>query len=74
MRPSSWTCPMCSQQASSWSRTANDFRRPVVGVRGVQLRREDGPFTADATSTDCGHSCHVAVKAKDYIFHPYQKR
>jgi hypothetical protein len=23
---------------------------------------------------DCGHMCHVAVKAKDYIFHPYQKR
>jgi hypothetical protein len=32
-------------------------------------------FTADATSlADCGHMCHVAVKAKDYIFHPYQKR
>jgi hypothetical protein len=23
---------------------------------------------------DCGHACHVAVKAKDHIFHPYQKR
>ena len=22
----------------------------------------------------CGHACHVAVKAKDYVFHPYQKR
>jgi hypothetical protein len=32
-------------------------------------------FTADPTSlADCGHMCHVAVKAKDYIFHPYQKR
>jgi len=32
-------------------------------------------FTADPKSlSDCGHSCHVAVKAKDYIFHPYQKR
>jgi hypothetical protein len=32
-------------------------------------------FTADAKSpSDCGHSCHVAVKEKDYIFHPYQKR
>jgi hypothetical protein len=32
-------------------------------------------FTADPTSpADCGHKCHVAVKAKDYIFHPYQKR
>jgi Cytochrome P460 len=32
-------------------------------------------FTADPTAhADCGNSCHVAVKAKDYIFHPYQKR
>jgi hypothetical protein len=32
-------------------------------------------FTADPQSlSDCGHMCQVAVKAKDYIFHPYQKR
>jgi hypothetical protein len=31
-------------------------------------------FTADAAPADCGNTCHVAVKAKDYIFHPYQKR
>jgi hypothetical protein len=31
-------------------------------------------FTADPGPSDCGHSCHVAVKAKDHIFHPYQKR
>lgn len=32
-------------------------------------------FTADPKSaSDCGHACHSAVKAKDYIFHPYQKR
>jgi hypothetical protein len=31
-------------------------------------------FTADASPSDCGHACHVAVKAKDHIFHPYQKR
>jgi Cytochrome P460 len=32
-------------------------------------------FTGDPTGvSDCGHSCHVAVKAKDHIFHPYQKR
>src|ERR1700751_4364796 len=32
-------------------------------------------FTADAKSpSDSGHTCHVAVKAKDHIFHPYQKR
>jgi hypothetical protein len=31
-------------------------------------------FTADPSPADCGHVCHVAVKAKDHIFHPYQKR
>ena len=34
----------------------------------------DDKFTADPNPADCGHTCHVAVKAKDYIFHPYQKR
>lgn len=28
----------------------------------------------DKSPSDCGHACHTAVKAKDYIFHPYQKR
>jgi hypothetical protein len=32
-------------------------------------------FTADLKSlSDCGYACHTPVKAKDYIFHPYQKR
>ncbi len=32
-------------------------------------------FEADPKSlSDCGNACHTAVKAKDYIFHPYQKR
>jgi hypothetical protein len=31
-------------------------------------------FTADPSPSNCGYACHVAVKAKDYIFHPYQKR
>jgi len=32
-------------------------------------------FTADPKSfSDCGNACHTAVKKKDYIFHPYQKR
>jgi Cytochrome P460 len=32
-------------------------------------------FTPDAKSpSDCGNACHTAVKAKDYIFHPYEKR
>jgi Cytochrome P460 len=32
-------------------------------------------FSADKAGTPaCGQSCHVAVKAKDYVFHPYQMR
>lgn len=32
-------------------------------------------FTADKAGTpNCGQVCHVAVKAKDYVFHPYQIR
>ena len=32
-------------------------------------------FTPDPKSlSDCGNTCHLVVKAKDYIFHPYQKR
>jgi len=32
-------------------------------------------FSPDPKSlSDCGNTCHTAVKAKDYIFHPYQKR
>ena len=27
-------------------------------------------FTPDPSPSDCRHACHVAVKAKDYIFHP----
>jgi hypothetical protein len=34
-----------------------------------------GKFTPDPKSpSDCGNACHTAVKAKDYIFHPYQTR
>ncbi len=32
-------------------------------------------YSADSKSlSDCGQACHTVVKAKDYIFHPYQKR
>lgn len=53
-------------------------RFPNSGGWGYALFNYDAPsdtFTADASSpSDCGNSCHKAVKAKDYIFHPYQKR
>ncbi|HKR34554.1 MAG TPA: cytochrome P460 family protein [Steroidobacteraceae bacterium] len=31
-------------------------------------------FTPDAAPANCGYACHTPVKAKDYVFHPYQKR
>ena len=31
-------------------------------------------YTPTADPTNCGHACHVAVKSKDHVFHPYQKR
>ena len=32
-------------------------------------------FAPDPKSlSDCGYACHTPVKAKDYIFHPYQER
>jgi cytochrome P460 len=53
-------------------------RFPATGGWGYAVFNYDATsdkFTADPTAhKDCGQSCHVAVKAKDYIFHPYQKR
>ena len=53
-------------------------RFPLTGGWGYAVFNNDaasGKFTVDTTARkDCGQSCHVAVKAKDYIFHPYQKR
>jgi len=52
-------------------------RFPKTGGWGYAVFNYDAPsdkFTPDAAMQDCGQSCHVTVKAKDYIFHPYQKR
>lgn len=53
-------------------------RFPRTGGWGYAVFNYDAAsdkFTADEKSlADCGHSCHMAVKAKNYIFHPYQKR
>jgi len=49
-----------------------------TGGWGYAVFNYDPPsdtFTADPKSlSDCGYACHTPVKAKDYIFHPYQKR
>ena len=53
-------------------------RFPKTGGWGYAVFNYDAAtskFTADPTAhADCGNTCHVAVKAKDYIFHPYEKR
>jgi hypothetical protein len=52
-------------------------RFPQTGGWGYAVFNYDaatGKFTPDAALADCGQSCHVAVKSKDYIFHPYQTR
>jgi hypothetical protein len=56
----------------------NSKRFPNTGGWGYAVFNYDAAsdkFTPDPKSlSDCGQTCHVAVKAKDYIFHPYQKR
>lgn len=52
-------------------------RFPTTGGWGYAVFNHDvanGKMVADAATADCGHACHVAVKSKDYIFHPYQAR
>jgi Cytochrome P460 len=53
-------------------------RFPKTGGWGYAVFNYDAAsdkYTADPKSlSDCGNACHTVVKAKDYIFHPYQKR
>ena len=52
-------------------------RFPNSGGWGYALFNYDAAsdtFAPEGTGDNCGHACHTAVKAKDYIFHPYQKR
>jgi hypothetical protein len=52
-------------------------RFPETGGWGYAVFNHDvakGTMVADEAKADCGHVCHVAVKNKDYIFHPYQVR
>src|SRR4051812_33689413 len=56
----------------------NSKRFPKTGGWGYALFNYHAPTpqrTAHQNSPpDSGRSCHVAVKSKDYIFHPYQTR
>jgi hypothetical protein len=67
--------PAAATQAFLMEKDSKRF--PQTGGWGYVLFNHDaatGKMTADEAKADCGHTCHVAVKGKDYIFHPYQKR
>jgi hypothetical protein len=53
-------------------------RFPKSGGWGYALFNYDaktGKMSVDPTGVaDCGHACHLVVKSKDHVFHPYQKR
>jgi hypothetical protein len=52
-------------------------RFPKTGGWGYAVFNHEvatGKMVADEAKADCGHTCHVAVKNKDYVFHPYQTR
>jgi hypothetical protein len=70
------TVPDAFKQAFVMEKDSKRF--PKTGGWGYAVFNYDAAsdkFTADPMShEDCGNSCHVAVKAKDYIFHPYEKR
>jgi hypothetical protein len=67
--------PDVFQQAFVMEKDSKRF--PKSGGWGYAVFNYDATdkFTPDPKSlTDCGYACHTPVKAKDYIFHPYQKR
>jgi hypothetical protein len=53
-------------------------RFPKTGGWGYAVFNYDAAsntYSPDPSALqDCGNACHTAVKTKDYIFHPYQKR
>jgi hypothetical protein len=61
--------PDVFSQAFVIERTARDFLIAADGIRTVQLRTCIRQVHGRSEP-----ACHTAVKTKDYIFHPYQKR
>jgi hypothetical protein len=49
-------------------------RFPQSGGWDTRCSTTTPPPTLSPPIPDCGHACHVTVKAKDHIFHPHQKR
>src|SRR5438552_17078030 len=63
-------------QAFVIEKDSNRFPKSGGGGYAVfNYEAASGKVAADPNSpSDCGHACHTAVAAKDYIFHPYPKR
>jgi len=67
--------PDVFSQAFMMEKNSNRFAKSGGwGYALFNYEAASGKFTADPSPSDCGHACHVAVKAKDHIFHPYQQR
>jgi hypothetical protein len=67
--------PDVFSQAFVMEKDSKRFPKTGWGYAVFNYEPVSDKFTPDPNSfSDCGHTCHVAVKAKDYIFHPYQKR
>src|ERR1700690_4316468 len=70
--------PDLFKQAFVMEKDSKRFPKSKTGGWGYAVFNYDAAsdkFTADPKSlSDCGNACHTVVKAKDYIFHPYQKR
>ncbi len=64
-----WDVPDVFTQAFVMEKDSNRF--PKSGGWGYALFNYEAAsdtFAADPSASDCGHACHLAVKAKDYIF------
>ena len=72
--PFAWMCRMSSRRLSSSKRTARDFRKAADGDMRCSTTKPHPTSSRPPSPSDCGHACHVAVKAKDYIFHPYHQK
>ena len=53
---------------------ARDFQKAADGLRAVQLRSRIRQVHGRSQPLRLRNACHVAVKAKDHIFHACQKR
>ena len=68
--------PDAFKQAFVMEKDSKKF--PKTGGWGYAVFNYDAAshkFTVDPSAhADCGNVCHMAVKTKDYIFHPYEIR